>query len=55
MSSGSIGSWHDCGLLCQLTGAMTRNLHVDKQAKQHELLKAITKPFTNLIIQVRWK
>ena len=50
--TGSIGSWNECGVLCQLTDVMTRNLHVDKKATKQELLKAITKPFTKLIIQV---
>ena len=51
--SGSFGSWKDCGVLCQVTHAMTNNLETDTQSTKKELLKALTKPLTKLVIQVR--
>ena len=52
---GSIGGWDGCGLMCQMTAAMTASLETDSNRSYNtnqELLSAITKPFTKLIIQV---
>ena len=51
--TGEFGSWKDCGLICQITKAITDHLKMsDNKTKQHELLKALTKPLTKLIIQL---
>lgn len=61
--SSSVGPWKDdvvgspnvnitgCGLLCQITSKMVENLRDDKIEKK-EFLKVITKPFTNLFVQI---
>ncbi|CAD5123258.1 DgyrCDS11614 [Dimorphilus gyrociliatus] len=64
--SGSVGPWKDdvvglvnpngttirgCGLLCQITAKMVDALNTDKMDKK-EFLKVITKPFTNLFVQI---
>lgn len=51
--SGSFGAWKDCGLLCQFTGVIVQNLQPGgSSSTKKDLLKVITKPFTNLIIQL---
>ena len=51
--SGAFGSWKDCGILCQFTGYIVRELQPGgNAATKKDLLKVITKPFTSLIIQV---
>ncbi|KAI0242724.1 Sodium-dependent phosphate transport protein 2B [Lamellibrachia satsuma] len=50
--SGAFGSWKNCGILCQVTQAMTVNLEMEKKDTKKELLKALTKPLTKLIIQL---
>lgn len=54
--SGSIGSWKKCGILCQMTKAITEGLAVNRTAPygdtKNDMLKVITKPFTSLIIQL---
>lgn len=53
VESGTFGSWKDCGLLCQITHSMTSGLEdTEKQETKKEMLKALTKPLTSLIIQV---
>jgi len=51
--TGSFGSWKDCGVLCQISGAITKDLEVDPNENiDQDMLKVITKPFTSLIIQI---
>ena len=50
---GSFGSWNDCGILCQFTGYIVRELQPGgNAATEQDLLKVLTEPFTHLIIQV---
>lgn len=51
--SGEIGSWKGCGLLCQMTHAITKTLEIDPDSSyKQEILKVVTKPFTRKIIQL---
>jgi hypothetical protein len=52
MFTGEIGSWKGCGVLCQLTGAIVHGLEPTGQDTKQELLQKLTKPFTELVIQV---
>ena len=52
-NQGNIGSWKGCGILCQLTGWITKGLELDSnEAAEQDMLKVITKPLTERIIQV---
>ena len=52
--TGEFGSWKDCGLICQMTARMTEHLKPNSGngTKEKELLKALTKPLTKLVIQL---
>ncbi|KAI0242725.1 Sodium-dependent phosphate transport protein 2B [Lamellibrachia satsuma] len=50
--SGSFSAWDNCGVICQVTHAMTVNLKMEKQETKKQLLKALTNPFTKLVIRL---
>lgn len=49
---GSFGAWKNCGLICQITSAITNSIKEQENHQKQELLKKLTRPFSHLIIWV---
>ena len=52
-STGAWGEWKDCGLICQVTGAITKHIDTGNEEAKEDFLKRITEPFTTEIMRVR--